>query len=70
SGHAILFMTGLCQEFGALTIGELKAYLEKFEIESGRLQNFIYCAQLLGWIQKVRKGNHIFYVAAPRRTCA
>jgi hypothetical protein len=65
SGHAILFMTGLCQEFGALTIGELKAYLEKFEIESGRLQNFIYCAQLLGWIQKVRKGNHIFYVAAP-----
>ena len=65
SGHGILFMTGLCQEFGALTIGEIKDYLTSFGISSDRLQNYVYCAQLLGWIKKIRKGNNNFYVATP-----
>lgn len=63
SGHAILLMTGLCQEFGALTISEIKQYLKYFGLEEPRLDNFIYCATLLGWIRKVRKGHRIFYVA-------
>jgi hypothetical protein len=63
SGHAILFATGLCQEFGALTIGEIKEYLDHFEIPTTRLYNYLYCAQLLGWIEKVRKGNNNYYVA-------
>lgn len=65
SGHAIMLMTGLCQEFGALTISEIKEYLATFGLINQRLTNYIYCAQLLGWLQKVRKGNHIFYVASP-----
>ncbi len=67
-GHAILLMTGLCQEFGALTISEIKKYLVTFGVADQRIQNFIYCATLLGWIKKVRKGNHIFYVATPNES--
>ncbi|WP_428685368.1 retron St85 family effector protein [Reyranella sp.] len=65
SGHAILFMTGLCQEFGALTIGEIRTYLSSFGIPTDRLANYAYCAELLGWIKKVRRGNNNFYVATP-----
>jgi hypothetical protein len=65
SGHAILLMTGLCQEFGALTIREIRDYLQEFGINEPRLDNYIYCAQLLGWIKRVRKGNNIYYVAEP-----
>lgn len=63
AGHAILLTVGLCQEYGALTVKEIKSYLGEFGIDEPRLINFTYCAQLLGWIKKVRKGHHIFYVA-------
>jgi hypothetical protein len=64
-GHAILLIIGLCQEFGALTLGEIKEYLTKFGIQEPRLDNFIYCAELLGWLKKVRKGHQIFYIGVP-----
>jgi hypothetical protein len=63
AGHTILLMVGLCQEYGALTFSEIRNYLGAFGVEEPRLLNFTYCAQLLGWITKVRKGHHIFYVA-------
>lgn len=62
-GHAILLMTGLCQEYGALTQSEIRSYLTAFGVEEPRMLNFAYTAELLGWVKKVRKGNHIFYVA-------
>ncbi len=62
-GHVILLITGLCQEFGALILKEIREYLDYFKANTSRLQNFIYCAELLGWITKVRKGNNIYYVA-------
>jgi hypothetical protein len=62
-GHAILLLVGLCQEFGALTQTEIKQCLEYFGITEIRLSNFLYCAELLGWIVRVRKGNNIFFVA-------
>jgi len=62
SGHVILLMTGLCQEFGALTVTEIRDFLEKLGIINSRIQNYLYCAQLLGWIKKVRKGHRIYYV--------
>lgn len=64
-GHIILLIVGLCQELGALTLSEIREHLIYFGIEKPRLQNFLYCAQLLGWVQKIRKGNHIFYVGVP-----
>lgn len=63
AGHVILLITGLCQEYGALTISEIRSFLSDFGIKDPRLSNFIYCAQLLGWLRKKRIGHHIFYVA-------
>lgn len=65
SGHLILLITGLCQEYGALTLTEIRSLLSAIGIDHPRIQNFLYCAELLKWIQKVKKGNHSFYVAAP-----
>lgn len=63
AGHAILLMTGLCYEYGALTQSEIRSYLAAFGVDEPRLTNFTYTAELLGWVKKVRKGNHIFFVA-------
>jgi hypothetical protein len=64
-GHVILLMIGLCQEYGALTQTEIKSYLERFGVKDPRFSNYVYCAELLGWLKKIRKSNHIFYVAVP-----
>lgn len=61
-GHSILLITGLCQEFGALILKEIRDSLTIFGVNTDRLQNFMYCAELFGWVRKVRKGNNIFYV--------
>ncbi|MBR0846097.1 retron St85 family effector protein [Bradyrhizobium liaoningense] len=63
AGHAILLLVGLCQEFGAMTQSELREYLKLFGVKDLRFNNFVYCAELLQWIRKVRKGNNIYYVA-------
>jgi hypothetical protein len=63
SGHAILTIVGLCKEFGALTQREIRAHLITFGIAQPRFENWVYCAQLLGWLKKIRNGNHIFFVA-------
>ena len=65
SGHAILLMTGLCQEFGALTVSEIRHFLKQLGVAEPRMTNFLYCAQSLGWLRKVRKGHHIYYVGLP-----
>lgn len=65
SGHAILLLTGLCQEFGALTVSEIRAHLKHFGVAEPRMTNFLYCAQSLGWLRRVRKGHHIYYVGVP-----
>jgi hypothetical protein len=67
-GHIIILMTGLCQEFGALKITEIRTYLEKLGVRDLQVNNYIYCAQLLGWLKKIHKGNNIFYVASPLET--
>ena len=63
NGHCILCMTGLCQEYGALTVTEIKEYLEFLGFIDARVSNYLYCAQLLGWLRKIRKGNNIYYAA-------
>jgi hypothetical protein len=65
AGHAILLLVGLCQELGALTQRELRDSLGLFSVKDIRFENFVYCAELLKWIRKVRKGNSIYYVAYP-----
>lgn len=65
SGDRILLIVGLCQLYGALTIGEIRRYLDKLGIIEKRINNLIYCATLLSWVKIVRKGHNIFYVGVP-----
>jgi hypothetical protein len=64
-GHKILVMTGLCQEYGALTQGEIKDLLAKLgvSIEMSRLKTYLYCAELMNWVKLTRKGNQKYAVA-------
>ena len=64
SGHAILLIVGLCHEYGALTQKELKTLLLSAGVKDLRFDNFIYCATLLGWLKRIRKGNNVFYVTS------
>lgn len=66
-GHIILLIVGLCQEIGALTALEIIENVRAFGVDLAqpRLHNFLYCAILLGWIVKVRKGHHIFFAGVP-----
>lgn len=61
-GHAILVLVGLCQEFGALKREEIKEFIERIGFDSKRLRNYLYCAELLGWVREIRKGNSIYFV--------
>jgi hypothetical protein len=63
NGHCILMLVGLCQEYGALTITELRTYFAIFDLSPKNINRFISCAKLFGWIVEVRKGHHIFFVA-------
>jgi hypothetical protein len=63
SGHAILAIVGICRELGAMTQAEIRATLTCFGVKKIRFDNLVYCGELLGWLRKVRKGNHIFFVA-------
>lgn len=66
NSHIILLIVGLCQEFGALTQTEIRDFVKALtgvQLTPTRLQNFIFCGKLLGWIAEVRKGHNIFFVA-------
>jgi hypothetical protein len=63
SGHVILFIVGMCHEYGALTQKEIRALAASAGATEVRFDNYIYCAVLLGWLRRIRKGNHVFYVA-------
>ena len=63
SGHRILTVVGLCQEFGALTIGEIRNQLGILGLAADRLSNHLFCAEIFTWIVKIRKGNNIYYAA-------
>jgi hypothetical protein len=63
AGHIILMIVGLCFEYGALTQQEIRDNLKFLGVKEIRFDNFIYCALLMGWIKRVRKGNHVFYVS-------
>lgn len=65
SGHIILCITGLCQEYGALMENEIRSFLKTLGLKDERLKNLLYCAELLGWIKKIRKGHQVFYVGTP-----
>ena len=64
AGHVALLIVGLCHEYGALTQEEIRSFCDPLGVRNVRFHNLLYCAMLLGWIKKVRKGNHVFYASS------
>jgi hypothetical protein len=64
SGHVILLIAGLCHEYGALTQVEVRSLCKSLGLSEIRFDNLVYCAILLGWLQRIRKGNHVFYASS------
>lgn len=70
-GHIMLLLTGLCQEYGALLKKEIRQYIKELcnlpdedeYLREKRINNFIYCVCLVGWIVKIKKGNNTYYVS-------
>ena len=67
NGHIIMLMTGLSQQYGALTITEIQQKLAALgvAVTIPALSKLIYCAIFVDWIKKIKKGNHTYYVALP-----
>lgn len=65
AGHIVMLISGLCQEYGALKLLEVKNYLKCFGVSEPRIENLLYCAELVGWINRTKKGNNTFFVAIP-----
>lgn len=67
NGHIIMLITGLVQQYGALTITEIQQQLEALGVGATvpSLIKLVYCAIFVDWIKKVKKGNHTYYVAVP-----
>lgn len=64
-GHVVRLITGLLQDYGALTDPELLLILEWLGISlaPARLVEFMICAQALGWVARRRRGLRTFTAA-------
>jgi hypothetical protein len=62
-GHIIKLITGLIQHYGALTEGEIEAFLDAIKLpqETSRIHDYLVCAQLVEWIDKKKRGGETFY---------
>lgn len=65
AGHIVRFVTGLLQDYGALTDNEILLILESFDIviTPARLIEFMLSAQALGWLTRSRRGLRTFNAA-------
>lgn len=69
TGHVIRLITGLLQDYGALTAQEILLSLEFMEIDltMGRLTEYMTSAALMGWIIRRREGLATYYAATGGR---
>ncbi|WP_283816658.1 retron St85 family effector protein [Phenylobacterium glaciei] len=67
SGHKIKLITGLIQEFGGLTIGEIEGLLVAANVleTPERISGYLLCAETVGWVRPMQKGSQEFYFAEP-----
>jgi hypothetical protein len=67
AGHLIKLATGLVQEFGALTLQEIKGLLERVNVEPSAetLAGYMLCAKAVGWVRERRKGSKDFFFSQP-----
>ena len=64
-GHLALLMTGIVQMYGALTISEIKEYLDKLNCPASQsdITRGMYCSEVMGWSVRKKKGNHSYYIS-------
>ena len=64
-GHVIKLIVGLIQEYGALLLNELEDLMLYYLVDrtSGQLNAFLLCAETVGWITKISKGQSDYYCA-------
>jgi len=69
TGDVIKMMTGLVQDFGALTAKELKTIIGIFgvKISEKRIDRLMLCAEAALWVVRERRGFQNFYIALPTR---
>lgn len=71
-GHLIKLATGLVQEFGALTLGELQQLLAAAKVQRSEetIAGYMLCAHAAGWIDERRKGSRDFHFAKNAKPAA
>jgi hypothetical protein len=64
-GHLIKLATGLVQEFGALTLAEIRTLLQHVGASPSleTLAGYMLCGKAVGWIEERRKGSTDFFFA-------
>lgn len=65
NGHLIKLMTGLIQNYGALTYDEIEVLLFCIDIKESqvKLRGLLGCAELFDWIKIEKNGTRTFYAA-------
>ncbi|MEM6828538.1 MAG: retron St85 family effector protein [Pseudomonadota bacterium] len=65
SGHVIKLVVGLTQEYGALTLKEIRDALSALGIdkEEREVGAYVLCAEAVGWLTKKSKGFNEYVVA-------
>lgn len=63
-GHITKLAVGFVQEYGALTLDEIKYLLSLYGVieHIDRLPSLLLCAKSVGWIEEKRKGSTTYYV--------
>lgn len=65
TGHVIRFLTGLLQDYGALTLEEMHLCAEAcgLSIAVDRVQEYMTSAEFLSWVFKKREGFETYFAA-------
>ena len=67
SGHVIKLIVGLIQEYGALTVSEIKHLLNVINLpcDIKQIDSYLLCAEAVDWVKKDKKGVRTYYFALP-----
>ncbi|WP_304270988.1 retron St85 family effector protein [Brevundimonas naejangsanensis] len=71
SGHRIKFVTGLVQEYGALTLNEIEYIFASIDIDvtDDDLNRYLFCAETMGWLKKDRRGYEVYFTSTSATRC-
>jgi hypothetical protein len=67
SGHLIKLAVGLIQEFGGLTVSELRELLSQLGQVHGdeEIDRWLLCAEAAGWVAREQRGFNVYFFAKP-----